>query len=457
MWRNNLDVSQTIFALTSGTLPSAVAIEKISGQYFANREHFANRLFRSKNGPLERERGMVYGELIDLYGNKIDDALALVFPGPHSHTGEDVVEFHFHGSKAIHQKLEECLLALGARPAQRGEFSYRALLNGKTTPADLENLGDVYLSQQPADLERIYARRDGALEKRISSLRGRLIQLQAILDTSVDFSEEYSSVVNHVEPVLSEVIHECSLTTQRFSAFRGGVSVPRLALIGRPNAGKSSLFNALLCRYRAIVHHEAGTTRDVIEEDVAIGGRKWKIVDTAGMHSAAQSEVEQEGIALGSEFLQASSGWLLVVDGSVGMTDAEVHLLRSFADKPHWIIWNKTDLPEWKRPSKIDGHSYIELSAKDATGLDVLWNELEKGLGNLSVTEGPLPTAVQNARLLSVLTTLAEFEKSVRSGEPPEILAERNRKVIQQLEGVTGLVETEDVLDRIFSDFCIGK
>ena len=153
-------------------------------------------------------------------------------------------------------------------------------------------------ARQVSDLTRIYSRRDGAIEAQVDDLRNSLIRLQAILDTAIDFSEEYSAVIHAAEEPLGQVIRGCSELIQRYSAFKTGVVSPKIVLAGRPNAGKSSLFNALLCRYRAIVHEEPGTTRDVIEEDLDIGGRLWKLVDTAGVRENTRG-VEQEGISTG--------------------------------------------------------------------------------------------------------------------------------------------------------------
>lgn len=457
--RKNLDLEQTIFARSSGSLPSAVAIEKLSGP--ATFE-IAKKLFFPKGSSsteqeFQNKRGMWMGELRSGNGKKIDDIMLLSFVAPNSHTGEDTVEFHCHGSIAVIQKLERELLQLGARPARQGEFSYRALLNDKQSPSDIENLGDLFKASQPIDLDRIFARRNGALEEKVLDLRKKMIHAQAILDTAVDFSEEYSSVVSQVEPVVDTVIRECSAITQSYLRFKSGIEIPRLVFAGRPNAGKSSLFNALLGRYRAIVSEEAGTTRDAIEEDAEFNQKKWKVVDTAGIRTS-QNEIENKGMELGESFLASSSFWLLVVDGSQGITDEEVQLLEKFHSKPHLILWNKQDLENWSAAPEWLKERVVNISTLTLASMEILWTRLESELAKLNLQDGaPLPTAVQATRLEKILEELWLMKSEIQNETPPEILAEKNRALTSHIEGLIGTVGTEDVLDRIFSDFCIGK
>lgn len=401
---------------------------------------------------------MHYGRLFDSDGNEFDQVLALTFVGPHSFTGEDVVEFHCHGSIPVVRKLEETLLSLGALPASRGEFSYRAHLNGKLSAADIERLGDVFAARQVTDLQKIYARRDGSLVRTVSELRQQLIQMLAIFDTAVDFVEEYSSVISLASAPLEKVIQGCSKVIHRYSQFRDGGTTRKLVLAGRPNAGKSSLFNGLLCRYRAIVDSEPGTTRDVIEEDFEVAGGLWKLVDTAGFRHA-EGEAERQGIELGSDFLESSSFWILVVDGTRGMTIEERDLLARFAHKPHAIVWNKRDLPGWRAPDRErEDSSYFEMSAVEGDSFTRLWEFLRSKLSAIAIDDsGPLPSAVQASRLQEVVRDLTEMRSRLAIDVPPEYLSEQTRIAIAKLEAVVGEVGTEDVLDRIFSDFCIGK
>jgi len=454
MLRKNLSLEDTIFALTSGALPSAVAVVKMSGpEAFA----ISEKIFFPHNEKLSKKRSVWTGILKTRDNQKIDNIVAVTFVGPHSHSGEDTVEFHCHGSVAVVKLLERELLALSARPASRGEFSYRALLNGKQTPTDLENLGDVFKASHSADLEAIYKRKDGGLEREIESFRSKLISLQAVLDTAVDFTDEYSHVVEQAAASVESIIRGCSVVTHRYSRFKNGKSLPKMVLVGSPNAGKSSLFNALLGRYRAIVSAEAGTTRDAIEEQIEILDRPWNVVDTAGFRST-DSAIEKEGIELGTSFLSSASIWILVIDGTVGLKKREVELLQSYRNIPHLVLWNKKDLNGWSAVSTPLSAKVIEGSVLNSFDIESFWCELENLCRNTQIGEtGPIPTAVQAARLETIGAALKELKDSIGLGLPPEILAEKNRSIMVQLENVVGKVEVDDVLGRIFSEFCIGK
>lgn len=445
----SLDHSETIYALCSGKLPCAVAIFRISGdKAFV----WAEKHFRAKENRSVAERGMHFGQVVD-EERPVDEVLLLSFPGPRSLTGEDIVEIQCHGSSAIGKYLEQTFSKLGIRQARRGEFSFRALSNGKMDPARIEELGDLFLAREAGDIEKIYSRREQGLEREIFKLRELLIRLLATLDTAVDFSEEYSSVVSHALPLVQAINHEVSLVIHRYSTFRSGSSVPRIVLAGRPNAGKSSLFNALVGRYRAIVHERPGTTRDVIEEDVEIVGRPWKIVDTAGMRPVAGG-AESQGMELGREFLGGSAFWILVVDGTVGLREEDRGLLRDFGSTPHLVVWNKSDLSEWS-PPPIEA---VPAHVVSLAGSHEFLGKLASQLTALSVgSAGSLPTATEVVKLRHCQTELETLETELKSEFAPEYLAERARAILGSLDHVMGEVTTEDVLDRVFNEFCIGK
>lgn len=448
MLRKELDTAQTIFALTTGAPPTAVAVLRLSGNEALS---IAGRLTSS---PLDRERSMKKQTLRDPDGNKIDEVIALTFISPNSFTGEDIVEFQCHGSVAVVERLQQLLLEFGARPAERGEFSYRAFLNNKLTAEQLETLGDVFDARQPADLTAIYARREGSLGAHIARLREYIIRVQAILETAVDFSEEYSHVLSLAKEPLDLAIRECSLTTQRYQSFKESASGPKIALAGRPNVGKSSLFNALLCRSRALVHEKPGTTRDVIEEIVCLGGYQCRLVDTAGIRSGA-SEMERAGIELGKEYLSASDVWVLVVDGTVGITEAEKNLLENTGGRPCFVFWNKSDLSEQKTPEpKVEA---LKGSATTGEGVSELWELLERAMRGKSSSLAPLPSRFQEAKLSQSLQWLNEMNKALGEELPPEFLSEKCRQIINSLDEVIGPVDTDEVLGRVFSEFCIGK
>jgi tRNA modification GTPase len=454
MLRKNLSLEDTVFALTTGALPTAVAIVKLSGP---KAFPIAERIFFSCGEKFSRKRALWFGELRSVGNKKLDDIVATTFVAPNSHSGEDTVEFHCHGSLAVVRTLEKELIQLSARPASRGDFSYRAMLNGKQSPIDLENLADIFKAVHSADLETVYSRKDGGLERKVEELRKKLIGLQAILDTAVDFSEEYSSVSEQSLASVDQLIHECSEVTQRYSRFKGSNSLPKMVLVGLPNAGKSSLFNSIVGRYRAIVSDQAGTTRDAIEEQIEILERPWMVVDTAGIRPT-DSAIEKEGIELGAAFLASASLWILVVDGTQKLTSKEAELLAQYQHIPHLVFWNKRDLKGWSAPPKEIGGAVLAGSAFLTQDIEVFWANLENIIGSAKIAQtGPTPTAVQAGRLEGVSKALQEFRADIAQGFPPEILAEKNRNIMVQLENVVGKIAVDDVLGRIFSEFCIGK
>ena len=450
--RKLLGNSETVFALASGGLPCAVAILRVSGvlAFQVARKHF-----RSAQGEWAPVRGMSFGRYVDAAGETLDDVLLLTFVGPHSFTGEDVIEIQCHGSIAVVAAIEKTFTELGCRAAEAGEFSYRAFHNGRLAPADLETLGDLFQARDTADIARLYRRRDAGLETEIAAVRHELVRLQAILDTAVDFSEEYSHVVDAARQPLTQAIERCAAIAARYGVFRQAALAPRLVMAGRPNAGKSSLFNALLCRYRAIVHESAGTTRDAIEEDVEFHGRRWKVVDTAGLREG-QTTMEREGIEQSHDYLEASSVWALVVDGTQGLTPVETELLERFGHKPHVLVWNKNDLPGFQPPPVGDADC-VSVSALSGAGLSELAAVVKRKAQGVENTSGVLPSLTQSKRLASAEELLRELEESLRAGQPPEVLGEKNRAILRSIDSVVGEVGIEDVLDRVFSEFCIGK
>ncbi|MBY0370697.1 tRNA uridine-5-carboxymethylaminomethyl(34) synthesis GTPase MnmE [bacterium] len=449
--RKLLETHDTIFALATGALPCAVAIVRVSGPsaFEIARKHFRG------GGNWEPQRAMAYGSYVSSTGEELDRILLLSFVAPHSFTGEHVIEIQCHGSIAVVSAIEQTLVEHGCRAAQAGEFSYRAFQNGKLGATDLENLGDLFKARDTADLGRLQARKDAALQVEIHAVREELIRLQAILDTAVDFSDEYGNVVEAARLPMAQSAERCAAIAARYELFRQGAQSPRLVLTGCPNAGKSSLFNALLCRYRAIVHETAGTTRDAIEEDLELEGRRWKLVDTAGLREG-ESLMERQGIEQSYDFLSAASFWVLVVDGTRGFTESERDLLARFGGKPHLIVWNKKDLPGFLPPPELDD-TVVAVSALGGLGLEELGQILKTRIRQLGSATGVLPSQTQASRLRVSASLLSDLQSDLDRGVPPEVLGEKNRAILRSLDSVVGDVGVEEVLDRVFAEFCIGK
>ena len=398
---------------------------------------------------------MLHGTLVDENGRVFDDALILSFVAPHSFTGEDVIEFHSHGSVAIVEKLFSLLSSQVARPARRGEFSYRAYLNGRIGHDRLVQLGDVFQARSVPDLMCILNRNDSIVQNRIDHLKGAMMGLQAILDTAIDFSEEYPSVISSsLEPV-SVIIRECSALISRYDRLNTETVSRKIGLFGRPNAGKSSLFNALLGRYRAIVHDSPGTTRDLIEQEIVIEGRRWHLLDSAGIRSGAGTEAEALGVSLARDAMNTVDVGLLVVDGADPSSPLDECFLDAFSHRHHLVVATKSDRLEWRRPKHMDA---IKVSAVTGEGLDALWSELSVICDRyVGVEEEPLPTGIQACRLRAVLEQVSRLKVDMENNVPAEYLAEQGRKCLSLLDVVTGDTSQEDILGMIFSQFCIGK
>ncbi|MBI1862251.1 MAG: 50S ribosome-binding GTPase, partial [Deltaproteobacteria bacterium] len=431
-----------------GTLPSAIAVMRLSGM---RAFEIAGKIFSSESGAeLLRVRGMIYGAIRSKGGEVIDRPLLLTFVGPHSFTGEDTIEFQCHGSVAVIGALADLLSVHSARQARPGEFSYRAFLNGKLTTQELVGLGEVYKVREGRDLPRVWSRESDLVVRSIDRLRNHLITLQAILDTAVDFSEEYPAAISQAIEPLNLVIHDCSDLITHYDKVLGGAACPRIVLFGRPNAGKSSLFNALLGRYRAIVHSDPGTTRDVIEHEIWVEKRPWMLADTAGLREIPGSEAESEGIELAKASLAGASVRVLVVDGTC--EDAPTPQSLREADL---LVISKSDAERWK--NRFHGQG-IPSSARTGEGLDVLWGALQK-ICKRTTDEGtqPLLSSVQASKLRIALAELEALRSDVSNTIPPEYLSERGRRCGFLIDAVATPISQEEVFDLIFSEFCIGK
>ncbi len=450
--RSNLETHTPIFALTSGRPPSAVSAIRISGE---NIFSLLSPYLRAKT-PLQRRRRMFLSEVLSPVKHKIDEALILSFVSPHSFTGEDTLELHCHGTKLIVKEIEKLLLHLGARPAEPGEFTYRAILNGKMSPRDAEDLGDLFLIQRPVDLHAFHERRERSLSDQIDSLRRDLIRLQSIYETAIDFSEEAEAAHFVSSQSLREIQSTVTNLIHRYEIIKTNARPYKLALVGRPNAGKSSLFNALLTRTRSIVSDIPGTTRDSIEDDISLGDDDWKLIDTAGIRTTGDT-LEKEGIEMSRLALRDSDMWLLVVDAKEGIHPQDKQLVEEFGSIPHAIICNKMDLTD-QRPQCMSTKT-IPVSAKTGENLLELLSEI-RSMAN-AISETPrrdyLPSTTEVQRLQKLLPLLNELMAADQAGLPPELLSEHAAATLRELNGVTDPVTQDEILGRIFSDFCIGK
>ena len=394
-------------------------------------------------------------------GERLDQALVLPFEGPRSFTGEDVVELHVHGGRVTQERVLAAVFALGASPAEPGEFSRRALLNGKLDLVQVEAIADVIHAQSEAAHRLAQAHLAGNLSSAIDGLKASLFEVVTLVEAAIDFSLEehvYSisaeEIVAGVAPVLAGVRELLA----SYNAGRLRTDGVRVAIVGRPNAGKSSLLNALLKEDRAIVTEVAGTTRDTIRESIAIDGVHYHLTDTAGIREAVD-RVESLGVERSRAALAECDVALVVAaaDDEQGVEE----LLALANAKPVGVVVNKIDrnaTPSWLGELS---EPHVCVSALHGNGLD----EVEPFLSQLARAAGLGPssetTLLTRARHRSALGTVAEdLERAIeaaKAGLGHELLAFDLRAGLAHLGALTGAITDDDILNRIFGDFCVGK
>lgn len=398
----------------------------------------------------------------------IDEVLVVVMRAPHSYTAEDVVEIHCHGGPLVLQTVCDLLVRRGARLAEPGEFTKRAFLNGRLDLTQAEAVLDVIRAKTSSGLRVAQEQLRGTLSKEIGCMRERLIQLLAHVEAAIDFSEEDitfippNELVRGLEETMAEMARLAN-SCEEGRILREGVVA---AIVGRPNVGKSSLLNALLQTDRAIVTAVPGTTRDVLEEVLNIRGVPVRLLDTAGVRDTSDP-VELEGIRRSRMAMEQAELLLILLDGSVPLGAEDRALLHQGKEKKHIVVVNKSDLPCRISAAELGA---LKLSGTDST---VVWISAKTGAGLENLRDAiramvlradfePGETAIvtrlrHRASLIKAEQALAKAIESVKANLPGEFIALDLRGAIDALGDITGAVTTDDVLDRIFSEFCIGK
>jgi tRNA modification GTPase len=458
-----MDSRDTIFALSSGRLPAAIAVVRVSGPRAG---HALTALVRKMPAPREamlvRLREPANGELDATAGGEpIDDALVLWFPAPKSETGEDTVEFHLHGGRAVVAALVRALGAMeGLRPAEPGEFTRRSFANGKLDLTGVEGLADLIGAETEAQRRQAFRQLRGLLGEQAERWRARLISALALVEAVIDFPDEGDVPHDLVAPArgiareLYDKIGALLDDRHRGERLRDGLVV---AIAGPVNVGKSSIINRLAGRAAAIVSPHAGTTRDVIEVHLDLGGYPLTVLDTAGLRDSADP-VEQEGVRRARERAAEGDLVLWVVDASA--PEPVLPPAASGGRSPEtWMIVNKCDIAQNDRGKVADyrGQKRLELSAKTGHGFNKLLKMLEEFLAaNFSSDRSVLITRARHRHLLE--RCRQSLGRALTEAEGREdIVAEELRLAARDLGRLTGRVDVEDVLDVIFRDFCIGK
>lgn len=405
--------------------------------------------------PWDRPRSLCLGSVGAAGGPCLDEALAVCFPAPASLTGEDVVEIQAHGAPGVVRGLLDLALAAGARAARPGEFSYRAFLNGKMSVMEAEAVNALVEAQTEGQAQRVVAGLQGRLEGRLREILGALMDLRADLEARIDFPEDMEGEgrPNPTSP-LPVIVGELRGMLSVAPSLRYLREGWRVALVGPVNSGKSSLFNALLRRERALVTPHPGTTRDVLEESVQIGGYPLVLMDTAGVRDAADP-VEALGVARGLHMASQADGVLLVFDGSNGWDSEAQAVLAQLPRAPLAILANKADQGICREG--LPGGA-LEVSARTGAGLDGLSGCLGAWMeGALPASRESLVTERQIEAVRRVLEGCREAQSALDEGRGEDLAAEGLVRAQAALDDLLSGGSAEDLYDRIFSRFCIGK
>jgi len=468
----------TIIALATPHGTGAIGVIRLSGPEAIGT---VNRFFKSKFKPKDltqvKSHTVHLGYIKD--GERIlDEVLVTIFKNPHSYTGEDVVEISVHGSAYIQQQVINLFLKNGIRQAKAGEFTLRAFLNGKMDLSQAEAVADLIASDSAASHQLALQQMRGGFSNQIKKLRDQLIHFASLIELELDFAEEdvqfadrkqFKQLIQTIKNTLKKLTDSFALG----NVLKEGVPV---AIIGEPNVGKSTLLNALLNEERAIVSNIAGTTRDVIEDELILEGIRFRFIDTAGIRQA-KDEIEEIGIQKTFEKIAQAKAIILMTDACTWNTQANCHtpaqqekldnfkqqlnqLQQDYPDKKIIVVINKTDLlPIQNQQLTTQNYTLIPISAQTKTGIDQLKTELITMVKKGQISTGDI--IVSNARhyqaLNDALQAIIQVEEALQNNISTDLMTIDIRAALHSLGEITGNITTDDLLDNIFRNFCIGK
>ena len=448
-----MKVEETIAAVATPPGMGGVGIVRISGSA-------ARTIAQQVLGSCPEPRSAPYRRFRDEQGEVIDEGIALFFSGPHSFTGEDVLELQGHGGPVVMDMLLQRVVAAGARLAQPGEFSLRGFLNGKLGLTQAEAVADLIESDTSAAARLAVRSLEGVFSEKINELVEKLVELRLHVEAAIDFPEEEIDFLSDmkVSTDLHDIIRSVEKVLQSARLGRLLREGMTLVIAGRPNVGKSSLLNALAGQDSAIVTDIPGTTRDLLRERIAIDGMPLHLIDTAGLRESSD-RVEQEGIRRAREEILKADRILWIYDDAEGVVGPELEYFNFPAGIPVTRVRNKIDLTGQAPVLHQNGQDAdIALSAKTGQGMELLRDHLKQSMGYQGSQEGKF---IARRRHLDALIKASEHlltgKRALLEAGSGELLAEDLRQAQQSLSEITGEFSSDDLLGRIFSSFCIGK
>ena len=455
-------MSHTIAAIATGCSPSAIGILRLSGP-----DTFTalDAVFRARNGrpaAAQRPRSMVLGDLLDGTGRVIDNVLCVTFPAPHSYTGEDCAELHCHGSPVVLDAGLRALFAAGCRQAQGGEFTKRAFLSGQLDLLQAEAVADLIDAETAEQAHNAVCQLSGALSRTVDRVYEALLSMAARFYAVVDYPDE--DIEDLRQPELLDTLHTARQDLERLlTGFSRGQllkqGVPTV-LLGKPNAGKSSLLNALLGYDRAIVTDIAGTTRDTVEEKLPVGGVLLRLTDTAGIRDGGDA-VEALGVERSRAAAHQAALAILVLDGSSPPTAEDEEAIALARQVPRLlVVMNKCDLPRHPDAAALTGRfdTVLSVSARENLGLDALTRAIAALFPTGVPADGALLTNARQADAVSrALSAVTDAHDALQNGMTPDAVLTDCEAALEALGELNGKHIRDDLVDTIFSRFCVGK
>ena len=455
--------TDTIAAIATAMTSSGIGIIRISGgQAF----EVIEKIFKKKNGgkiDLSRSHTVQYGYICD-QDEVIDEVLVLIMKGPHSYTAEDTVEIDCHGGVLMMKKILETVIQYGARPAEPGEFTKRAFLNGRIDLSQAEAVIDVINAQNEYALKSSVSQLKGKMSEKVKVLREKIIYEIAYIESALDDPEHISldgygeELAKKLEPMVKE-LERLIASADNGKVMSEGV---KTVILGKPNAGKSSLMNVLVGEERAIVTDIAGTTRDTLEEHIRLRGISLNVVDTAGIRDT-EDVVEKIGVTKARTAAEDADLIIYVVDASVPLDENDQDIIEMIRNRKAVVLLNKTDLEQVVSVEELEkqtGHRVIPVSAKEETGIEELEKEIQSMFyqGDIDFNDEVYVTNIRHKTALTEsLSSLKLVQKSIEDGMPEDFYSIDLMNAYEQLGTIIGEAVEDDLVNEIFSKFCMGK